>query len=111
MESWSFPYDLWCRSERNICTRLNFVVGVVFLRLISKSEKDLLSLDHDSPDDMHVMAKHAVKNRGRVTLPRGFGSTECIHASDQTMDMPDKVIKVYKADQTCKYFMVYKVRY
>ena len=31
VESWSSPYDLWCRSERNIRTRLNFVVGVVFL--------------------------------------------------------------------------------
>lgn len=54
------------------------------------------------------MARLAVKNK-RATLPRGFGSTECIYTSDQSLDMPDKVIKVYKADQTCKYFMVFKV--
>lgn len=77
-------------------------------KLISRSERDLLSVDHDGSDDMHVMARHAVKTRTRATLPRGFGSTECIHTSDQTIEMPDKVIKVYKADQTCKYFMVYR---
>lgn len=98
-----------------VAANVTFVRGltlllVLFPRLISKSERDLLSVANDPSDDMHVMARHAVKNRARATLPRGFGSTECIHASDQTMDMPDKVIKVYKADQTCKYFMVYKVR-
>ena len=77
-------------------------------RLISRSEKDLLSVDPESAEYMNIMARHAVKKQ-RATLPRGFGSTECIYTSEQTNDMPDKVIKVYKADQTCKYFMVYKV--
>lgn len=76
-------------------------------KLISKSERDLLSVNHDTSDDLHTMARLAVKNK-RATLPRGFGSTECIYTSDQSLDMPDKVIKVYKADQTCKYFMVFK---
>ncbi|XP_068704769.1 rap guanine nucleotide exchange factor 6-like isoform X1 [Montipora foliosa] len=76
-------------------------------KLISRSERDLLSMDHDSTDEMHVLARHPVKKQ-RVSLPRGFGSTECIYTSEQNGDMPDKVIKVYKADQTCKYFMVYK---
>lgn len=84
---------------------------LLFYRLISKSERDLLSVDHDGPtDDMHVVARHGVKNRLRGSLPRGFGSSECIHTSDQSLEMPDRVIKVYKADQTCRYFMVYKVR-
>ena len=84
----------------------------LFYRLISKSERDLLStVDHDGPtDDMHVVVRHGVKPRTRGSLPRGFGSSECIHTSDQSLEMPDRVIKVYKADQTCKYFMVYKVR-
>lgn len=79
-------------------------------KLISRSERDLLStVDHDgSTDDMHAVARHGVKPRTRGSLPRGFGSTECIHTSDQSLEMPDRVIKVYKADQTCKYFMVYK---
>lgn len=68
-------------------------------------------MEHEASDDVHAMARHAVKKPTRATLPRGFGSTECIHTSEQTVDMPDKVIKVYKADQTCKYFMVYKVRF
>lgn len=67
-----------------------------------------MSVNHDTSDDLHTMARLAVKNK-RATLPRGFGSTECIYTSDQSLDMPDKVIKVYKADQTCKYFMVFKV--
>ena len=68
-------------------------------------------MDHDGPaDDMHAVARHGVKSRTRGSLPRGFGSSECIHTSDQSLEMPDRVIKVYKADQTCKYFMVYKVR-
>lgn len=69
-------------------------------------------MDHDgSADDMHTVVRHGVKNhRSRGSLPRGFGSSECIHTSDQSLEMPDRVIKVYKADQTCKYFMVYKVR-
>ena len=67
-------------------------------------------MDHDgSTDDMHTVARHGVKPRMRGSLPRGFGSSECIHTSDQSLEMPDRVIKVYKADQTCKYFMVYKV--
>ncbi|KAJ7381149.1 hypothetical protein OS493_004747 [Desmophyllum pertusum] len=59
---------------------------------------------------MHVMGRHGVtgRSRGRASLPRGFGSSECIYTSDQSLEMPDRVIKVYKADQTCKYFMVYK---
>lgn len=76
-------------------------------KLISRSEKDLLSVDPESAEYMNIMARHAVKKQ-RATLPRGFGSTECIYTSEQTNDMPDKVIKVYRADQTCKYFMVYK---
>ena len=68
-------------------------------------------MDHEGPtDDMHVVARHGVKTRLRGSLPRGFGSSECIYTSDQSLEMPDRVIKVYKADQTCKYFMVYKVR-
>lgn len=87
------------------------VCVLLFIRLISKSERDLLSVDHDGPaDDMHTVVRHGVKSRGRGSLPRGFGSTECIHTSDQSLEMPDRVIKVFKADQTCKYFMVYKVR-
>lgn len=83
---------------------------IVICRLISRSERDLLSVAHDGPDDMHTVARHGVKRGQRASLPRGFGSTECIHTSDQSLEMPDRVIKVYKADQTCKYFMVYKVR-
>ena len=66
-------------------------------------------MDHESSDDLHVMARHGVKSRSRASLPRGFGSTECINTSDQSLEMPDRVIKVFKADQTCKYFMVFKV--
>ncbi|KAL9979326.1 hypothetical protein ACROYT_G016974 [Oculina patagonica] len=77
-------------------------------KLISRSERDLLSVAHDGPDDMHTVARHGVKRGQRASLPRGFGSTECIHTSDQSLEMPDRVIKVYKADQTCKYFMVFK---
>ena len=95
---------------RYICSDHTVTRHNLFSRLISRSERDLLSVDHDSSEDMHVMARHAVKKNTRATLPRGFGSTECINTSDQTMDIPDKVIKVFKADQTCKYFMVYKVR-
>ncbi|PFX26459.1 Rap guanine nucleotide exchange factor 6 [Stylophora pistillata] len=76
-------------------------------KLISKSERDLLSVDQDGTDDLHMMAKHGVK-KTRASLPRGFGSTECINTSDQSLEMPDGVIKVFKADQTCRYFMVYK---
>ena len=86
-----------------------FLYCYFLLRLISRSERDLLSVEHDGPDDMHAVARHAVKRGQRASLPRGFGSTECIHTSDQSLEMPDRVIKVYKADQTCKYFMVYKV--
>ena len=65
-------------------------------------------MDQDGTDDLHMMAKHGVK-KTRASLPRGFGSTECINTSDQSLEMPDGVIKVFKADQTCRYFMVYKV--
>lgn len=65
-------------------------------------------MDHEGTNDLHVMAKHGVK-KSPASLPRGFGSTECINTSDQSLEMPDRVIKVFKADQTCRYFMVYKV--
>ncbi|KAK2568320.1 Rap guanine nucleotide exchange factor 2 [Acropora cervicornis] len=53
------------------------------------NEKDLLSVDPESAEYMNIMARHAVKKQ-RATLPRGFGSTECIYTSEQTNDMPDK---------------------
>ncbi|EDO27256.1 predicted protein [Nematostella vectensis] len=79
-------------------------------RLISKSDRDLSSLDsgYNEGDETHTNAKLGIKSRSRNSLPRSFGSMESISTIDQNVEYPDRVVKLYKADQTYKYFMIFK---
>ncbi|KXJ21462.1 Rap guanine nucleotide exchange factor 2 [Exaiptasia diaphana] len=79
-------------------------------KIISKSDRDLTSVDsgfHEG-DEVHATAKLSVKTRTRATIPRAFGSMESLQSVDQSNEYPDKVIKLYKADQTFKYFLVFR---
>ncbi|XP_048580801.1 rap guanine nucleotide exchange factor 6 isoform X2 [Nematostella vectensis] len=79
-------------------------------KLISKSDRDLSSLDsgYNEGDETHTNAKLGIKSRSRNSLPRSFGSMESISTIDQNVEYPDRVVKLYKADQTYKYFMIFK---
>ena len=65
---------------------------------------------HEGADEVHAYAKLSTKGRTRASLPRAFGSSESITITDQAGEFLDQVVKVYKADQTCKYLMISKVR-
>ncbi|KAK3739736.1 hypothetical protein QZH41_016184, partial [Actinostola sp. cb2023] len=79
-------------------------------KLISKSDRDLTSVDsgfHEG-DEIHSTAKLSVKTRTRATIPRAFGSMESLNTVDLNNEYPDRVIKLFKADQTFKFFLVFK---
>ena len=83
-------------------------------RVISRSEKDIANLDstlHDSgSDESHAVAKLSTKVKPRGAIP--FGSTESIessHSGEQMIEIRDKVVKLYRADQTFKYFAIFQV--
>ena len=72
-----------------------------------RNEKDVKALYGISYDDSSLMnaKKHAMSNG---TL-RAYSSSENITEDEADHVQPDQVIRVYKADHTSKYFVIYQV--
>ena len=77
------------------------------LRLYFRGEKDVKALYGISYDDSSLVntKKHAMSNG---TL-RAYSSSENIAEDETDHVQPDQVIRIYKADHTSKYFVIYQV--
>ena len=101
-------------SDINSIPQIPEMHSFLLSRIISRSEKDLASLDsgfHEpGSEESHAVAKLSTKVKTRGSIP--FGSTESIessHSGEQMIEIPDKVVRLYRADQTFKYFPIFQV--
>lgn len=86
-----------------------FFTFVLHSNYVFRGEKDVKALYGISYDDSTLMnaKKHAL---GNGTL-RAYSSSENIADEEIDSVQPDQVIRIYKADHTSKYFVIYQVYY
>ena len=85
------------------------IVDILPLSFQIRGEKDVKALYGISYDDSSLVStkKHAMTNGSTL---RAYSSSENIADDEADHVQPDQVIRIYKADHTSKYFVIYQVR-